>query len=98
MNTDNDIIYNSDFNSALNIYEKEYSHKDLIIFLKNGSVAEKQAAALKLDAVKTQQEAEILMMNLTGCDGKIREAVSFRLKEFIPQNPQFYTKFQDIVH
>ena len=81
--------HNQDFNTALDIYENEYSHNDLISFLKNGTVAQKQAAALKLDTVKTKEEAEIFMSNLTGCDGKIREAVSFRLKEFIPQNPDF---------
>lgn len=89
--------HNQDFNTALDIYENEYSHNDLISFLKNGTVAQKQAAALKLDTVKTKEEAEIFMSNLTGCDGKIREAVSFRLKEFIPQNPDFYTEFQDTI-
>ena len=40
---------NEDFNTALNIYENEYSHDDLIQFLKNGSVAQKQASVLKLE-------------------------------------------------
>ncbi len=101
LNTNNSRIlndkYNNDFNTALNIYENEYSHEDLIMLLKNGSVAEKQAAALKLDKINTQKDAEIIMSNLTGCDGKIREAISFKLNEFIPQNPQLYTKFQDII-
>ncbi len=87
--------HNEDFNTALNIYEKEYSHENLINLLKNGSVVEKQAAVLKINAITTQEEAEILISNLTGCDGKIREAVSFRLKEFIPGNPKFYVGFQD---
>ncbi len=89
--------HNQDFNTALNIYENEYSHEDLINLLKNGSAAEKQAAALKLDTVVTQEEAKTIMSNLTGCDGKIREAVSFRLKEFIPENPQFYLEFTDTI-
>ena len=101
MNTNNAQIlndkYNNDFNTALDIYENAYSHKDLIELLKNGSIPEKQAATLKLDSVNSEEEAKIIMKNLTGCDGKIREAVSFRLKEFIPQNPQFYTEFQDII-
>lgn len=88
--------YIKDFNTALNIYENNYSHDYLIELLKNGSDVEKQAAALKLDNINTQEEADIIMDNLTGCDGKIREAVSFRLKEFIPQNPQFYIKYNDI--
>ena len=101
MNTDKTQIlndkHNQDFNTALDIYENEYSHNDLISFLKNGTVAEKQAAILKLDNITSKEEAKIIMSNLTGCDGKIREAVSFRLKEFIPQNPDFYKEFQDTI-
>lgn len=85
-----------DFNTALNIYENNYSHEDLMNFLRNGSDVEKQIAVLKLDSINTQEETEILISNLTGCDGKIREAVSFRLKEFIHNNPSFYTKFADV--
>ena len=62
-----------DFNTALNIYENDYSHDDLINFLKNGSDVEKQVAAIKLDRIENQTEADIFMSNLTGCDGKIRE-------------------------
>ena len=87
--------YNDDFNTALNIYENEYSHEDLIEFLKSGSVAQKQAAALKLDKINSKKDAQILIANLTGCDGKIREAISFRLKEFIPQNPEFFLDTQN---
>lgn len=87
--------YNDDFNTALNIYENEYSHEDLIEFLKSGSVAQKQAAALKLDKINSKKDAQILIANLTGCDGKIREAISFRLREFIPQNPEFFLDTQN---
>lgn len=34
---------------------------------------------------------------MTGCDGKIREAVSFRLKEFIPENPNFFKDYAHII-
>lgn len=87
--------HKQDFNTALNIYENAYSHEQLIEFLKTGSVAEKQAATIKLDIISTQNDATVFMSNLTGCDGKIREAVSFRLKDFLPQNPEFYTNFVD---
>ena len=100
MNTDNLQIlnekYKQDFNTALYIYENSYPHQNLIDLLKNGSIVEKQIAALKLHSIDNFEEAQILISNLTGCDGKIREAVSFTLKEFIPQNPQFYKKFADI--
>ena len=88
--------YNQDFNTALNIYENNYSHKDLIEFLKSGSVAQKQAAALKLETINNQNEAQIFIQNLTGCDGKIREAISFRLPEFVKNNPEFFIQYTDI--
>lgn len=87
---------NEDFNTALNIYENDYSHADLIELLKNGSVAEKQASVLKLETLTSKDDAEILMQNLTGCDGKIREAVSFRLPEFVSQSPEYFTNFVEI--
>ncbi len=87
---------NEDFNTALNIYENDYSYADLIELLKNGSVAEKQASVLKLETLTSKDDAEILMQNLTGCDGKIREAVSFRLPEFVSQNPEYFTDFVEI--
>ena len=89
--------YNEDFNTALNIYENSYSHDYLIDLLKNGSIVEKQAATLKINKINNQQEAEIFIGNLTGCDGKIREAVSFRLKEFIPENPEFFKNYAPII-
>lgn len=88
--------YIEDFNSALDIYQNNYSHSDLIEYIKNGSVAQKQAAVIKLDNLKNKSDAYILMQNLTGCDGKIREAVSFRLPEFIEQNPEFFFEYDDI--
>lgn len=88
--------YKQDFNMALNIYENDYSHDELITFLKEGSVAEKQAAAIKLDKLLSKYDVEIFMQNLTGCDGKIREAVSFRLPEFIKNSPEFFANYVDI--
>ena len=89
--------YNEDFNTALNIYENSYSHDYLIELLKNGSVVEKQVATLKIDKINNKKEAEIFINNLTGCDGKIREAVSFRLKEFIPENRNFIKDYAHII-
>lgn len=88
--------YNTDFNTALNIYENSYSHEYLINLLKSGTVAEKQAAAIKLETLNNFEEAKIFISNLTGCDGKIREAVSFRLPEFLEKNPQFFTDYTGI--
>lgn len=73
---------NKNFNTALNLYENKYLHEDLIEMLKNGSIVEKQISALKLEKLTCSEDAHSLLSNLTGQDGKIREAVSFKIKEF----------------
>lgn len=71
------------FTQALNLYETEYTHDELLDFLTDGNIVQKQIAALKLDSINSQADAEILVSNLVGQDGKIREAVSLRLSEFM---------------
>lgn len=71
------------FNMALELINKELSHNELINLLKNGNIAEKQLAALRLETITSETDAGILIDNLTGQDGKIREAVSLRINEFM---------------
>ena len=81
------------FVNALKLFETEYSHNELIEFLKVGNIPQKQIAALKLEGIYSQGDAQALMNNLTGQDGKIREAVSIRLKEFM-SNDEFLKYFK----
>lgn len=71
------------FTQALNLYETNYTHEELLEFLKNGNIVQKQFAALKLDTINSVEDAQILVSDLVGQDGKIREAVSLRLNEFM---------------
>ena len=71
------------FTQALNLYEKDFTHEELIDFLKSGNIVQKQIAAIRLDGVESVFDAGILVDNLTGQDGKVREAVSMRLNEFM---------------
>ncbi len=82
------------FNKAVELMEKELSHAELISLLTNGNIAEKQIAALRLDTIKSENDAEVLINNLTGQDGKIREAVSMRINEFM-SNPLLLPFFQN---
>lgn len=83
MNSSYTQTLDENFNIAFNLYENDYSHIDLIEMLKNGSDVEKQISALKLDTITSEYDASVLVQNLTGQDGKIREAVSYKIKEFI---------------
>ncbi len=70
------------FNQALNLFEKEISHQELLDLLKNGNIAQKQIAALRIEQLNSTDDALILTQNLVGQDGKIREAVALKLLEF----------------
>ena len=85
------------FNKALNLCEAELTHLGLLELLANGDVAERQFAALSLSCVETQEEAEIVISNLTGCDGKIREAIGSRLDEFLSgESASFFLPYYEI--
>ncbi len=81
------------FTQALKLYEQEYTHTELIDLLKIGNIVQKQIAALRLDGVYSSEDAKVLVSNLTGQDGKIREAVSLRLNEFM-SNSEMLIYFQ----
>lgn len=81
------------FTQALKLYEEEYSHSELIELLRNGNIVQKQIAALRLEGITSIQDADVLVANLTGQDGKIREAVSMRLNEFM-SNKKYLPYFQ----
>lgn len=74
---------NENFEKAYNIIKQPQPHPVLIHMLETGNIPERQAAALKLDILTSKREAEALLSNLTGQDGKIREAVSAKLKNSV---------------
>lgn len=76
-NTDENFI------NALKFCQEKYTHNQIIEMLKNGNIVQKQIAALKLESIESTKDAQVLLSNLTGQDGKIREAVSLRLSEFM---------------
>lgn len=77
------------FNTAILLYSSDLSHDELIELIKTDSVVRKQAAVLMLDKVTNVEEAQILLDNLTGQDGKVREAISFKLNEFTSDKSLF---------
>lgn len=81
----------ANFNTAIKMSEDEYDYQSLIDFLHSDKIVEKQIAILKLTEIKSQEDAQLLTSNLVGQDGKIREAVAFKINELIT-NPK-YTDF-----
>ena len=102
MNTNNLNLNNTyyatldeNFNEALNLVNKEFTHTELLEMLKNGNIPQKQIAALRLDTITSKEDAQILLNNLTGQDGKIREVVSLRINEFM-HTPELLEYFTDL--
>ncbi len=85
----------TNFEQACEMSEKEFEHAELIEMLKSGNIPEKQIAALRLKKLESKSEAQILLNNLTGCDGKIREAVSLRINNFLREKPEYAEYFSD---
>ena len=77
----------TNFEQACYLCEKNFTHEELVNMLKSGNIPEKQIAALMFDKVLTDDDANILISSLTGCDGKIREAVAFKIYQITSQIP-----------
>lgn len=74
------------FDKALELCSNDYSYDELIEFLKNGNIPEKQFAAIEIRELKSLEDAQIFISNLINCDGKIREAVAQKFSEFVGVN------------
>ncbi len=94
MNDTLDTTFETDFNTAMKMSENEYDYQALIQFLSSDKIVEKQIATLKLTEIKSKEDAQLLVSNLIGQDGKIREAVAFKINE-LAQNCQYWTFFND---
>ena len=91
MNNTLNTSFETDFNKALNMCEQNYSYEKLMILLSSEEILEKQAAALRLQEIKSYKDALILASNLAGQNGKVREVVAFKINELIQK--ENYRKF-----
>lgn len=93
----------SNFDECFKFFELKLSHDELYASLRGGNIAEKQLSCVRIEHCNNAQEARILMDNLTGIDGKVRETVSFKLKTFVTEHPElflqqeFYNIFLDAI-
>lgn len=69
------------FEAAYNLCINKIEHDALIEYLNSGNIYQKQIAALNFDEVKSESDVIALIKNLTGCDGKIREAVAYKIRQ-----------------
>ena len=91
------------FTQAMKLFETEQTHEELLEYLKSGNITQRQISAIKFEKISNSQDADILTDNLTGQDGKIREAVSVKIADFTAnieyrdffKSEQNYQKFLD---
>lgn len=91
MNSNYEETIDKNFDKALELCSNDYSYDELIEFLKNGNIPEKQFAAIEIRELKSLEDSQIFISNLINCDGKIREAVAQKFSEFV--NIEDYQKY-----
>lgn len=84
---------NTNFEQAFIMATQNFSHEELINMLRNGNIPEKQIAALKIETLDSEEETTVLISNLTGCDGKIREAVALKINKLLNSSELKYKKY-----
>lgn len=85
----------TNFEQACYLSQKDFSHDELVKLLSDGNIPQKQIAALKFDKVENIVDTLALVNNLTGCDGKIREAIALKIFQLI-QNPNAQMLFSQM--
>ena len=87
-----DSVINSNIQKALETVKKHYTKDEIKTLLQNGDEFEKPVAIMSLDILSEKEEAKLLISNLTGCDGRIREASALKISEFLscPETAEFF--------
>lgn len=80
---------------AVKYCEENFLHNDIINSLYTDNDLKKQLCLIELKKINSQEEANILVHNLTGHSGPVRETASYKILELIQQseyNNFFQTK------
>lgn len=70
-------------NEAVSYCEQEFQHQDLISELSSDNDIKKQLCIIEINKINSQQEANLLVSNLTGKSGPIREVTSYKILDLI---------------
>ena len=99
MKSDYEQTLDENFDKALDLCSNTHSNKDLIAFLKNGNIPERQFASLEISKLESETDAEVFISNLINCDGKIREAVAQKFSEFVlvDEYRTYFSKYPEIL-
>lgn len=67
------------------------NYNELITLLLSDNIKEKHFAVLELEEIHSNEDAKLLVSNLVEQDGKVREAVAYKINEFFKNSD--YAKF-----
>lgn len=70
------------------------NYETLINQLSSEDIKVKHYAVLELEEIRSEADAKLLVLNLVGQDGKIREAIAFKINDFF-ENPDLRQFFID---
>ena len=78
---------------AVKYCEENFLHEDIINILYTDDDLKKQLCLIELSKVNSQKEADILVFNLTGHSGPVRETASYKILDLI-QKKEYNSYFQ----
>ena len=82
----NEIQILNEIEKAALLCEKEYTHQELLNVIKTEDDFEKQICIMKLQKLCSQEEANLLVFQLTGHASLIRETTAIKIHEFVSEN------------
>jgi hypothetical protein len=83
---------------AISYCEEELQHSDLINELSKENDIKKQLCIIEIKQINSQEEANLLVYNLTGKSGPIREVCSFKILDLIEnENYNHYFQTKEII-
>lgn len=69
--------------AAYNNCHKHFSHSEIMQLLKSSDDVQKQACIINMEQIFTEEEAELLIHNLTDQSTPVREACAFKINQFM---------------
>ena len=86
-------------NHAIDCIGVKYTHEDLINELLSDDDIKKQLCIIEIKEINSQKEADLLVYNLTGKSGPVREAASFKILELIKRTDyKHYFQTENIIN
>ncbi len=75
---------------AYSYSQEEYSHEKIVKILSQNDEIKKQICIISLDRLDSEEEADLLVSNLTNHPTPVREVTSFKILELCPEYSKYF--------